>query len=242
MSEAAALPASPSALRSIAEAATWESEWLQDAARSRRIAWLTAGAGALCAVLGIAAAAAMALKPVPAPGVVLVDRLTGESTMVPQLSRDTVPQLVALDQHHAVQYVRARESYFFHFLRRDYEQVARSSTPEVFAPYSERFQGEGALQEKLGSREEHRVTVISARPSATTLAGRAGEIIVTFERDVRSTQGPSPGKASFVATVMFEYRPEALKRDVDRLENPLGFVVTNYRVEAELATPTGTRP
>ena len=47
----------------------------------------------------------------------------------------------------------------------------------------------------------------------------------------------TPTTTRYVATVRFEYRPKSMKKDVDRIENPFGFVVLSYRADPELITP-----
>ena len=94
------------------------------------------------------------------------------------------------------------------------------------------------MQTKLTTTQEHRITIVSVRMSTTTKPGRSGEAIVTYDKDIRTTQGPAPATMRFVATVRFEYRPEAMKRPVDRIENPFGFTVLSYRSDAELVSPT----
>jgi len=37
--------------------------------------------------------------------------------------------------------------------------------------------------------------------------------------------------------VRYEYRPTAMKKPADRIENPFGFVVTGYRADADLVAP-----
>jgi type IV secretion system protein VirB8 len=234
----AALPSSQRALKAIAEAGTWATDSQEMWAKSNRRAWQIAGAGVVLGLMGFATGLFQSLRPPAPPVPVVVDRITGEAMVVPQLTADTVPQIAAVDQHHAAVYVRARESYAFNFLKRDYEQVARMSTPESFAPYNARFIGESAMQTKIGTAQEHRISIVSARPSTTSKAGREGEVIVTFDKEIKITQGISPAVGRYVATVKFEYRPKSIKRDVDRIENPLGFVVLSYRTEAELVNPT----
>ena len=109
--------------------------------------------------------------------VLVLDRGTGQTTVLPSLDSKTVPQVVALDHHNAAVYVRAREGYNFSMLGRDYEQVARMSTPETWAPYSRRFVGNAAMHEKLADRELHRITVISVRLVTGYVAGAAGEAL-----------------------------------------------------------------
>jgi type IV secretion system protein VirB8 len=156
---------------------------------------------------------------------------------VAQLDAANVPALAALDQHNAATYVRARESYNFSLLQRDYDQVARMSTPDTWSAYSSKFAGEKPMQVAIAATQEHRVTVISARLSRAAQSGKPGEAIVTFDREIRYTQGQSPTTTRYVATVRYEYRPSAMKKDADRIENPFGFVVVAYRADAELVSP-----
>ena len=232
---------SKKALKAIAEARSWDATTQDLRARSEARAWMVAAAAIALALLGFGLALFQATRPIAAPVPIVVDRTTGETIVVPPFDENSVPQISAIDQHNAAVFVRAYESYYFNLLKRDYDQVARMATQEVFAPYSAKFSGEGAMQTKLGTVWEHRVTVISVRMSTTTNAGRNGEAIVTFDKELRSSQGTTPTMTRYIATVRFEYRPKSMKKDVDRIENPFGFVVLSYRADPELLTP-GTAP
>ena len=230
-------PLSKKSLAAIAAASTWEHDRIARAIESGRRGWIAAGVGAVLALMGLAMATFQTLRPPPAPYPVVVDRTTGETSVVASLDAANVPPLAALDQHNAAVFVRARESYNFALLQRDYDQVARMTVPETWAPYGSQFAGEKALQSVIGAKEERRVTVVSVRLSRAPQPGKSGEAVVTFDRQVRSSQGPAPGTTRFVSTVRFEYRPSAMKKPADRIENPFGFVVTGYRADAELIAP-----
>lgn len=50
-------------------------------------------------------------------------------------------------------------------------------------------------------------------------------------------------KTRHVASIVYEYQPKALAKERDRLENPLGFVVTAYRSDPEInTTPAEVKP
>ncbi len=231
------LPRSQKALKTIAEARSWDSTVQDLRARSESRAWMVAGGSIALALLGFSLALFQATRPIPAPVPIVVDRTTGETMVVPGFDQNSVPRISAIDQHNAAVFVRAYESYFFNLLKRDYDQVARMSTPEVFAPYSAKFAGDAAMQTKLGTTWEHRISVVSVRMSTTTNPGRNGEAIVTFDKEIKSSQGMTPKTTRSVATVRFEYRPKSMKKDVDRIENPFGFVVLSYRADPELIAP-----
>ena len=238
---AEALPLSKKALKSIVDSHTWEASAQELRAASTSRAWQVASASVVLALLGWGMAGFQATRPIPEPVIVVVDRTTGETLVAPRFDQNAVPQISAVDQHWAAVYVRAHEGYFYNLLKRDYDQVARMSTPEVFAPYSAQFAGNSAMQTKLGTTQEHDITLVSVRMSGTTKPGRTGEAIVTFDKEVKSSQGIQPVTTRYVATVRFEYRPSAMKKHIDRVENPLGFVVLAYRADPELLTP-GTAP
>lgn len=228
------LPTSPAALKKIAQGATWDAEMRSVEARSNRRAWWFAAGSAVLALCGMGSATVQFLRPPPEPVVLVVERLSGESMILPKVEMDSVPEVLPMDLNNAAQFVIARESYNWSLLRKDYDQVARMSTTEVFGPYQRLFTGPEALQDKLADRELRQVTVVNARPVSGAKAGRAGEVIVTYEREVRSNTLPTPVVTRHVATVRYEYRPASIKKDRDRLWNPFGFVVTAYRSDAEV--------
>jgi type IV secretion system protein VirB8 len=234
----APLPLSKKAVAAIAQANTWEQDRVARALASARRGWMAAGVGGLLAVLGFAMGAFQSLRPAPAPYPVVVDRSTGQVTAVAPLDASSVPALAVLDQHHVAVFVRARESYNFALLQRDYDQVGRMTVPETWAPYGAQFAGERALQTVIAGKEEHRVTLVSVRLTRSPTAGKPGEAVATFDRQVRPAQGLPAVTTRFVSTVRYEYRPAAMKLPTDRIENPLGFVVTGYRADAELVAST----
>ena len=67
-----------------------------------------------------------------------------------------------------------------------------------------------------------------------------GDATVTYDKVVRQTERNLPDVTTrHVASVVFEYQPKVFAKEKDRLENPLGFVVTAYRSDPEINTPPG---
>ena len=178
---------------------------------------------------------------------IVVDRVTGETTIQQRLSTETVPALEALDKHNLAVFVRAREGYGWMTLQRDFDQVARMAVPAVFTEYSRQFEGDAALQKRIGASEDWRIRINGVRLLATgrkgTL-GNGGEATVTYDKVVRLTERNLPAVTTrHTASVIFEYQPKALTKEQDRLENPFGFVVTAYRSDPEINTvPVGAQP
>ena len=96
---------------------------------------------------------------------IVVDRVTGETTIQQRLGVETIPPLEALDKHNLATFVRAREGYSWMFLQRDFDQVARMAVPAVFADYNRQFEGEAALQKKIGAAEDWRIQIVGVRLS-----------------------------------------------------------------------------
>lgn len=225
----------------------WELDRSLMLERSERQAWRVAAAGLVLGLLGIAAVFVQGplRRVVEIP--IVVDRVTGETTIQQRLSVESIPPMEALDKHNLATFVRAREGYSWMFLQRDFDQVARMAVPAVFADYNRQFEGDTALQKKLGASEEWRINVVGVRLAASGRSGKngnGGEATVTYDKVVRLTDRNLPEVTTrHVASVVFEYQPKVLAKERDRLENPFGFVVTAYRSDPEINTATpGARP
>ena len=222
----------------------WEIDRAVMLERSERRAWWVAAAGVCFGLIGVAAVFAQGplRRIVEVP--IVVDRMTGETTIQQRLSVETIPPSEALDKHNLATFVRAREGYSWMFLQRDFDQVARMAVPAVFADYNRHFEGESPLHKKLGSAEDWRIHVVAVRLSATGRSGNRGEAQVTYDKTERQTDRNLPEQTSrHVASIVFEYQPKVLAKEKDRLENPFGFVVTAYRSDPEINTPAaGSKP
>lgn len=222
----------------------WEIDRALMLERSERRAWRVAVAGLILGLIGIAAVFVQGplRRVVEIP--IVVDRVTGETTIQQRLSEETVPAMEALDKHNLAAFVRARESYSWMFLQRDFDQVARMAVPGVFAEYNRQFEGDGALQKKLGAAEEWRINIVGVRLRASGRSGNLSDATVTYDKVVRLTDRNLPDVTTrHVASIVYQYQPKVLAKEADRLENPFGFVVTAYRSDPEINTQAaGARP
>ena len=244
--EAAALPArnlgaSPDARADQAAMVNiaWEVDRLEALEKSEVRAWRAAGAGMAMGLIGIAAVFAQGplSRVIEIP--IVVDKVTGETTIQQRLSVETVPMMEAVDKHNLAAFVRVREGYSWMFLQRDFDQVARMAVPGVFADYSRQFDGADALQKRIGGAEDWRINIVGVRLSAAGRNRNRGEATVTYDKVVRQLDRGLPDvKTRHVASIVFEYQPKVLAKEKDRLENPFGFVVTAYRSDPEINTGT----
>lgn len=222
----------------------WEIDRALMLERSERRAWQVAVAGLILGLVGIAAVFVQGplRRVVEIP--IVVDRVTGETTIQQRLSEETIPAMEALDKHNLAAFVRARESYSWMFLQRDFDQVARMAVPGVFAEYNRQFEGDGALQKKIGAAEEWRINIVGVRLRASGRSGNLSDATVTYDKVVRLTDRNLPDVTTrHVASIVYQYQPKVLAKEADRLENPFGFVVTAYRSDPEINTQAaGARP
>jgi type IV secretion system protein VirB8 len=222
----------------------WEVDRAQMLERSERRAWWVAIAGLVLGLIGIAAVFVQGplRRVVEIP--IVVDRVTGEATIQQRLSVETIPPMEALDKHNLANFVRAREGYSWMFLQRDFDQVARMAVPAVFSDYNRQFEGDGALQKKIGAAEDWRINVIGVRLAASGRAGNKGEATVTYDKVVRLTDRNLPEVTTrHVASIVYQYQPKVLAKERDRVENPFGFVVMAYRSDPEINTAApGAKP
>lgn len=219
----------------------WELDRALMLQRSERRGWIVGGIGILVAVLSaLAVLAHGALHQVVGIPIV-VDKTTGETTIQQRLSVETIPPMEALDKHNLSVFVRAREGYSWWFLQRDFDQVSRMAIPTVFADYNRQFEGQEALQKKLAGAEEWRINVIGVRLAPSGRRANAGIASISYEKVVHLTDRNIPDVTTrHVASVVYEYQPKVLAKEKDRNENPLGFVVTAYRSDPEIASSSGT--
>jgi len=222
----------------------WEVDRALMLERSERRAWWVAIAGIVLGMIGIAAVFVQGPLRSVVEIPIVVDRVTGEATIQQRLSVETIPPLEALDKHNLANFVRSREGYSWMFLQRDFDQVARMAVPAVFADYNRQFEGDGALQKKIGAAEDWRINVIGVRLAASGRSGNRGDATVTYDKVVRLTDRNLPEVTTrHVASVIFQYQPKVLAKERDRLENPFGFVVTAYRSDPEInTTAPGAKP
>ena len=219
----------------------WEVDRALMLQRSERRGWIVGGVGVVLAILGVLAVFAQgALHQVVAIPIV-VDKVTGETTIQQRLSVESVPPMEALDKHNLAVFVRAREGYSWWFLQRDFEQVARMAVPAVFSEYNRQFEGEAALQKKLAGAEEWRINVVGVRLSPSGRRGNAGIASISYEKVTRLIDRNLPDVTTrHAASIVYEYQPKVLAKEKDRIENPFGFVVTAYRSDPEINTAPST--
>ena len=206
----------------------WEQDRLAAAYRSRRLAWTVAACAGLLSVVSVGAVAALSPLKSVEPFVVRVDNATGIVDVVSGLQAGPAAYDEAVTKYFLAQYVRAREGYSFaeapsHFRtvsllsggaeQARYAAVARGSNPE-------------SPQVVLGRSGSAEVRIKAISLIGPRLAS------VRYLRETR--RGDELKTSHAIATITFAFEPNARISAADRLTNPLGFVVSEYRSDPEV--------
>ena len=164
------------------------------------------------------------------PYVIRVDNVTGMVDILTTLNEEKITSNEALDKHFITQYVKAREGYYYDMLNKDYVLVQLLSNPEVASDYRLIYEGENARDAELKNNYQIDPQILSI-----VLNNSNGVKIATTRLKLKifnkSTQGIT--EKIIVVTLSYDYFLEAI-REQDRLDNPLGFKVINYRVDEEI--------
>lgn len=203
---------------------------------SARRAWMVAAvAGAISVLLAVALILILPLRETQV-FTVLVDRQTGAAENILQVAPTGIEDQEALKQSLLVAYVSDREGYFLPGIQTRLESVQRRSTGAAEESLRLLWSKGGGNQayppDVYGPGAEVSVTV----RRITFLSPRVAQ--VRFLKTLRKTR-QAPVTQPFVATVEFTFTPKTERTLAHVWENPLGFTVSAYRVDAETleATP-----
>lgn len=215
--------------RYFAEARRWDQDRLTAALRSRRTAWIVAGAASTLAVAATAAVALLAPLKTVEPFVVRVSEDTGAVEVMRGLSSDPGPVRYeeAVTKYFLAQYVRNREGYLDPAAEDAFRLVSLLSAPGEQRRWADLYRGSNPESpQNLYGPDGEAIVAIRA-------IGFIGDDVanVRFRRTVRQAQ--QSVVTDWIATIAFTYT-RAPMAESDRLRNPLGFQVTSYRADPEV--------
>lgn len=212
------------------EALSWEAARVQLIEKSERRAWTVAGVAVV--VIGMLAAAIGLMMPLKenTPYVVRVDKATGIPDIITAMDSKDLKFDEAMDKYWLSQFVRARETYDWYTLQKDYDTVGLLSSPVMGEEYAKLFEGDRALDKEYGNQYRVTVDIISVVPNGNGIG------TVRFKKTMkRVDDAASQGVESYwVATIGYEYRNPTVMKESARLVNPFGFQVQSYRADPEM--------
>ena len=210
----------------------WADERDVAAARARRIAWTVAIlAGSVAVLEAVALAYALPLKTM-VPMAVLVDRTTGRVEQVDLSRPQTLGANEALQQSLLAQYVVARESYDPVGIRTAFRKVALWSTGQARSSYVDAASRDPAAARLSPIRRE--IGLATTIRSVSLLGPQSAQ--VRFDVSRVDITGRLADVRPYVATIAYAFSGQPMKIE-DRFDNPLGFEVRSYRVDAEAPPP-----
>jgi len=200
--------------------------------KSNKRAWFVAWVAVLLAVLmGGLIAYMLPLKKVE-PYVIRVDKTTGMTELVTAVDKKSLTPDEAMDKYFASNYVKTRESYYYDFLSQDYIYVQLLSNNKVANEYRTIYQGENARDKILSSDFEVRGKILSVVLGESAGTKTATIRIKLTKKDLRTNNIIET--ITKVVTLSYDYYPESLETEEERLMNPLGFKVLSYRIDNEV--------
>ncbi|NSX89088.1 virB8 family protein [Agrobacterium tumefaciens] len=194
--------------------------------RSARIAWFVAISASVVAVVSVFAIAGLTPLKTVEPFVVRVDNSTGIVDVVSALTSTAGVYDEAVTKYFAARYVRAREGYVWSEGEENFRTVALLSTQPEQSRFAAAYRGSNpdSPQNTYGRSATSRINIVSISLINANVAS------VRYMRTV--TRGDDLHTTHWVATLTFSY-VNAPMSSTDRLVNPLGFVVSEYRADPE---------
>ena len=162
------------------------------------------------------------------PYIFRVDKTTGAVEHVTTVKDQTLSQGEVVDRYWIGNYVRHYENYAYQSIQFDYDNTLAMSSRDVATAYMEIYSSENGKigrDKELGMNRVRQVKIISITPDSK-IDGLATVRFQTF-----TTGDTAP--VNWIATITYEYVKDKMS-DEQRMLNPLGFIVTSYRVEREI--------
>lgn len=209
-----------------AQGQTWEKSVYRSAIASRRLAWTVAGTTSAISLL--LAGALFMLIPLQKyePYLIIQDKTTGYLEIARTLQPGGLADDAAVTQANIVRYLRARETYDYNGLGRDYQLALLLSTGQAARDYETLYSEANpqAPHKLLGRTTRINVNV----KSVSLLNERTAQVRFSTIRldDQQQTE------SHYVSTIRFRYSSVPMRNEL-RFDNPLGFQVTEYRRDQE---------
>ncbi|EHT9070978.1 virB8 family protein [Campylobacter jejuni] len=198
--------------------------------KSNKRAWLIAFVSIFIAIISIVAVVLLTPLKTIEPYLIRVDNTTGMVDILTMLDEKEISSNEALDKYFISQYVKAREGYYYELLNQDYLLTQLMSSEKVANEYRAWYEGENARDQILKNSNEVNVQILSI-----VLGNSNGVKTSTIRAKIitknLNTRGLS--ESTKVITLSYDYIL-AKASEENRILNPLGFKVTNYRIDEEI--------
>jgi type IV secretion system protein VirB8 len=220
----------------LSEAASWDHDRVAMQRRSARTAWVTAGAGWICALmLGFAIMLLTPLKRVE-PFVIRVDNTTGLVDVVPVYAGNA-PMPEAVTRYFLDHYVTVCERFNFSTAESDYQECGAFHTAQRnqawYAAWNKTNPASPLNLYKDGTTLRAQVTSVSFFTRADGVTDLAQ---VRYYQGKRQAGSAEEARSYFIASIRYTFAPPSTDPEVRRW-NPLGFKIADFRTEPEVNSP-----
>lgn len=212
------------------QARTFDQDRLSAAQRSKLLAWSVAGVSSLIAIASVTAVAFLAPLKTVEPFVIRVDEATGVPEVMTALTDGQEVYDEAIAKYFLALYVRTREGYSYAARSVIFDHVQIMSGPEVQTEFAAHYNASNpdSPQYIFGKKTKAEVQIRSVSFLDDGLAQ------VRFYRVTKNEDEDLERRSQWVATLTYTFDGQAEISSQDRMINPLGFVVTDYRADPEV--------
>ncbi|CAL7961529.1 type IV secretion system protein VirB8 [Alphaproteobacteria bacterium] len=161
------------------------------------------------------------------PFVIEIERKTGVPTVVESVSAKDYTADESIKRYFIMQYIKAREEYFYQTFQRNFYTVVRVlSSPDVYyGDYRPKFSPSNP-NSPSNIYGQNNIRVVN-RKSIIFQSPQLAQVRLSAE-----VQGSLSTRNDKVVLLAFDFQNIGMN-DEERLINPLGFVVTMYKIEDE---------
>jgi type IV secretion system protein VirB8 len=209
------------------KASTWDQEIIANALLSKKRAWIFAFICMGISILSLLTLILILPLKTFEPYVVTVDRSTGYLEVSKGLNDLTLSEDEAVTEANLVKYVSLREQYNPAILQQNYEAVANMSDGEALKEYRELWAENNPNNPSRKMRDRGSIDI--KIKSVSFINDKTAS--VRFLREVRESDRLRVSEWNAIIQFRYSQKPMQMK---DRFSNPLGFQVTNYRVNPEV--------
>lgn len=220
----------------INQARKFEEDRVQLAHQSRKNAWIFSGVSAFISILlAISIIVMMPLKTVDYR-LLTVNQDTGMTEIVqPMADAEFTTYGEVLDKYWINKYIIERGNYDWETVQNAYNYMEKLSSAKVFSAYNTYIRSKTSPVEVFGDTKTVKLSNISISFLPTSNEDHM-LAQVTFTKTVYNNDG-SPSvefkPTIWNSTISFDYQKD-VKKEEERLVNPLGFRVTSYREDRVL--------
>lgn len=208
------------------KARRFDQDRMVSAERSKRLAWFVAIVASALACVSVSAVVALTPLKTVEPFVIRVDNSTGIVDVISAMSSVAGSYDEEVTKYFAARYVRAREGYVWSEAEENFRTASLMSNAAEQQRFAAAYRGGNpeSPQNVYGRSATSRIGIKSISLINSNV------VSVRYTRTIR--RGEYVRTTHWVATITYSYTNAPISSS-DRLVNPLGFVVSEYRADPE---------